>query len=71
MAEKLIGTNIFFDVVSVGATINLMIAATLAEGTTVLENAAREPQMCIRDRNFSYFNPFVFCFSYISLSFIY
>lgn len=45
MAEKLIGTNIFFDVVSVGATINLMIAATLAEGITVLENAAREPHV--------------------------
>ena len=45
MAEKLIGTNIFFDVVSVGATINLMIAATLAEGTTVLENSAREPHV--------------------------
>lgn len=45
MAEKLIGTNIFFDVVSVGATINLMIAATLAEGTTLLENAAREPHV--------------------------
>lgn len=45
MAEKLIGTNIFFDVVSVGATINLMIATTLAEGTTVLENAAREPHV--------------------------
>lgn len=45
MAEKLIGTNIFFDVVSVGATINLMIASTLAEGTTVLENAAREPHV--------------------------
>lgn len=45
MAEKLIGANIFFDVVSVGATINVMIAATLAEGTTVLENAAREPHV--------------------------
>ncbi|HII4397669.1 TPA: UDP-N-acetylglucosamine 1-carboxyvinyltransferase [Clostridium perfringens] len=45
MAGKLIGTNIFFDLVSVGATINLMIAATLAEGTTVLENAAREPHV--------------------------
>ena len=45
MAGKLIGTNIFFDVVSVGATINLMIAATLAEGTTVLENSAREPHV--------------------------
>lgn len=45
MAERLIGANIFFDVVSVGATINLMIAATLAEGTTVLENAAKEPHV--------------------------
>ena len=45
MAERLVGANIFFDVVSVGATINLMIAATLAEGTTVLENAAREPHV--------------------------
>ena len=45
MAEKLVGTNIFFDVVSVGATINLMIAATLAEGTTILENSAREPHV--------------------------
>ena len=45
MAEKLVGANIFFDVVSVGATINLMIAATLAEGTTVLENVAREPHV--------------------------
>ncbi|GAA0726195.1 UDP-N-acetylglucosamine 1-carboxyvinyltransferase [Clostridium malenominatum] len=44
-AEKLIGTNIFFDVVSVGATINVMLAATLAEGTTVLENAAKEPHV--------------------------
>ncbi len=45
MAEKLVGTDIFFDVVSVGATINLMIAATLAEGTTVLENVAKEPHV--------------------------
>ncbi|MBU5486301.1 UDP-N-acetylglucosamine 1-carboxyvinyltransferase [Clostridium sp. MSJ-11] len=44
-AERLIGTNIFFDVVSVGATINVMLAATLAEGTTVLENAAKEPHV--------------------------
>ena len=44
-AEKLVGTNIFFDVVSVGATINVMLAATLAEGTTTLENAAREPHV--------------------------
>lgn len=45
MAEKLVGANIFFDVVSVGATINLMIAATLAEGVTVLENVAKEPHV--------------------------
>jgi UDP-N-acetylglucosamine 1-carboxyvinyltransferase len=44
-AEKLTGANIFFDVVSVGATINVMIAATLAEGVTVLENVAREPHV--------------------------
>ena len=44
-AEKLVGTNIFFDVVSVGATINVMIAATLAEGLTTLENVAKEPHV--------------------------
>ena len=44
-AEKLTGANIFFDVVSVGATINVMIAATLAEGITVLENVAKEPHV--------------------------
>lgn len=44
-AERLIGANIFFDVVSVGATINVMLAATLAEGTTILENVAREPHV--------------------------
>jgi UDP-N-acetylglucosamine 1-carboxyvinyltransferase len=44
-AERLVGANIFFDVVSVGATINVMIAATLAEGVTVLENVAREPHV--------------------------
>ncbi len=44
-ADKLVGTNIFFDVVSVGATINVMIAATLAEGLTVLENVAKEPHV--------------------------
>ncbi|MDO5516924.1 MAG: UDP-N-acetylglucosamine 1-carboxyvinyltransferase [Clostridium sp.] len=44
-AEKLIGANIFFDVVSVGATINVMIAATLAEGMTTLENVAKEPHV--------------------------
>ncbi|MBD7912588.1 MULTISPECIES: UDP-N-acetylglucosamine 1-carboxyvinyltransferase [Clostridium] len=44
-ADKLVGTNIFFDVVSVGATINVMIAATLAEGVTTLENVAKEPHV--------------------------
>jgi UDP-N-acetylglucosamine 1-carboxyvinyltransferase len=44
-ADRLIGTNIFFDVVSVGATINVMIAATLAEGVTSLENVAKEPHV--------------------------
>ncbi|MBW6411901.1 UDP-N-acetylglucosamine 1-carboxyvinyltransferase [Clostridium weizhouense] len=44
-AEKLRGANIFFDVVSVGATINVMIAATLAEGVTTLENVAKEPHV--------------------------
>ena len=44
-AESLHGANIFFDVVTVGATINVMIAATLAEGTTILENVAKEPHV--------------------------
>ncbi|MGL4847358.1 MAG: UDP-N-acetylglucosamine 1-carboxyvinyltransferase [Clostridium sp.] len=44
-AEHLKGANIFFDVVSVGATINVMIAATLAEGVTTLENVAKEPHV--------------------------
>ena len=44
-ADELHGANIFFDVVSVGATINVMIAATLAEGVTTLENVAKEPHV--------------------------
>lgn len=44
-ADKLVGANIFFDVVSVGATINVMIAAVLAEGVTTLENVAKEPHV--------------------------
>lgn len=44
-ADRLVGTHIFFDVVSVGATIQLMLAASLAEGTTVLHNCAREPHV--------------------------
>ncbi len=43
--NKLIGTNIYLDVVSVGATINIMLAATKAEGLTVIENAAKEPHI--------------------------
>ncbi len=39
------GTDVFFDVVTVGATMNLMIAAVCADGTTVIENAAREPHV--------------------------
>ena len=41
----LLGTNVYFDVVSVGATINVMLGATLAEGRTIIENAAREPHI--------------------------
>ncbi|BEV72822.1 UDP-N-acetylglucosamine 1-carboxyvinyltransferase [Paludibacterium sp. THUN1379] len=44
-AKRLRGTNIVMDMVSVGATENLLMAAVLAEGTTVLENAAREPEI--------------------------
>lgn len=44
-AKELKAASIFFDVVSVGATINVMIAATLAEGTTILENVAKEPHV--------------------------
>jgi len=44
-ADRLIGTSVYFDVVSVGATINVMSAATLAEGTTILENSAKEPHV--------------------------
>ncbi len=44
-AEKLVGARIYLDVVSVGATINIMLAAVLAEGKTVIENAAKEPEI--------------------------
>jgi UDP-N-acetylglucosamine 1-carboxyvinyltransferase len=44
-AEKLVGNHIYMDVVSVGATINIMMAATLAEGKTTIENAAKEPHI--------------------------
>lgn len=44
-AESLKGCSIYLDVVSVGATINIMLAATKASGLTVIENAAREPHI--------------------------
>lgn len=44
-AEKLVGDTIYLDVVSVGATINIMLAATLAEGMTVIDSAAKEPHV--------------------------
>ena len=44
-AEHLVGNHIYMDVVTVGATINIMMAATLAEGTTIIENAAKEPHV--------------------------
>ena len=44
-AEHLRGTHIYLDKVSVGATINVMMAATMAEGKTVIENAAKEPHV--------------------------
>ncbi|QLB13337.1 UDP-N-acetylglucosamine 1-carboxyvinyltransferase [Bisgaardia hudsonensis] len=43
--NSLIGTRIVIEKVSVGATLSIMIAATLAKGTTVIENAAREPEI--------------------------
>ena len=44
-AKRLKGAKIYLDVPSVGATENLMMAATLAEGTTMIENAAKEPEI--------------------------
>ena len=44
-SEHLVGGHVFFDTVSVGATMNAMLAAVLAEGTTILENVAREPHI--------------------------
>lgn len=44
-AEQLQCTHLFFDVVSVGATINVMMAAAMAEGKTILENVAKEPHV--------------------------
>lgn len=44
-AEKLTGTHIYLDKVSVGATINIMMASAMAEGKTIIENAAKEPHV--------------------------
>lgn len=41
----LTGRSVYFDIVSVGATVNILLAATLAQGTTVIDNAAREPHI--------------------------
>ena len=45
VADELYGSSIYLDVVSVGATINIMLAAVKAKGLTVIENAAREPHI--------------------------
>ena len=44
-ADELIGTNIYLDFASVGATINIMLAAVKAKGTTIIDNAAKEPEI--------------------------
>ena len=44
-AEQLKGTHLYFDVVTVGATINVMMAAALADGVTIMENVAKEPHV--------------------------
>ena len=44
-AEELKGANIYLDIASVGATINIMLAAVKAKGTTVIDNAAKEPEI--------------------------
>lgn len=44
-AERLVGDTVYMDVVSVGATINIILAAVKAEGTTIIENAAKEPHI--------------------------
>ena len=43
--KKLVGNSIYMDITSVGATINIMLAAVLAEGTTIIDNAAKEPHI--------------------------
>ena len=43
--DKLVGTSIYMDIVSVGATMNVILASVLAEGTTTIDNAAKEPHI--------------------------
>ena len=43
--EGLVGSSVYFDIASVGATVNVILAAVLAKGTTVIDNAAREPHI--------------------------
>ncbi|MCI5639819.1 MAG: UDP-N-acetylglucosamine 1-carboxyvinyltransferase [Lachnospiraceae bacterium] len=45
IADQLVGNHIFLDTVSVGATINIMLAACMADGKTIIENAAKEPHI--------------------------
>ena len=44
-ADELVGNSVYMDVVSVGATINVMLSAVLAKGTTIIDNAAKEPHI--------------------------
>ncbi len=44
-ANELVGANVYFDKVSVGATVNVILASVLAKGNTVIENAAKEPHI--------------------------
>lgn len=44
-ADELVGRQVYMDIVSVGATINVMLSAVLAKGTTIIENAAKEPHI--------------------------
>ena len=44
-AKKLVGNSVYMDITSVGATINIMLAAVLAKGTTIIDNAAKEPHI--------------------------
>ncbi len=45
LQKNFYGTNVYMDIVSVGATINAMLASVLAEGTTIIDNAAKEPHI--------------------------